>query len=88
MEKTFPLLHKKQKNKKQKMRAEGFLTWRQSIVRYWQLYLLVLPVVAYFIIFKYWPMYGVQIAFRDFSPSKGFACLFVSGTDYFGASYQ
>lgn len=41
MEKTFPLLHKKQKNKKQKMRAEGFLTWRQSIVRYWQLYLLV-----------------------------------------------
>ena len=82
MEKTFPLLHKKQKSKKQKKRAEGFLTWRQSIVRYWQLYLLVLPVVAYFIIFKYWPMYGVQIAFRDFSPGKGFF-----GSEWVGLEY-
>ncbi|AJY77509.1 ABC transporter permease [Paenibacillus beijingensis] len=37
----------------------------------YELYLLILFPVAYFVIFKYWPMYGVQIAFKDFSASKG-----------------
>lgn len=37
--------------------------------RHWQLYLLLLPMAAFFIIFKYVPMYGVQIAFRDYLPS-------------------
>jgi len=37
----------------------------------WELYLLILPVIAYFIIFHYVPMYGVQIAFKDFIASKG-----------------
>ncbi|MGN7360283.1 ABC transporter permease [Paenibacillus sp. SAFN-054] len=27
--------------------------------------------IAYFIIFRYFPMYGVQIAFKDFNPLKG-----------------
>ena len=39
--------------------------------RYWQLYLLLIPALAYIIIFNYMPMYGVQIAFKDFSPSRG-----------------
>ncbi|MDP4152382.1 MAG: ABC transporter permease subunit [Bacillota bacterium] len=43
----------------------------KSVRKYWDLYLIFIPVVAYFIIFKYIPMYGVQIAFRDFSPSSG-----------------
>ena len=37
----------------------------------WGLYLLVLPVIVYFAIFLYWPMYGVLIAFKDFVPSAG-----------------
>ena len=40
----------------------------KNVKRHWELYLLVLPVVLYFIIFKYAPMYGIQIAFRDFYP--------------------
>ena len=36
-----------------------------------QVYLMLLPVVAYFIIFHYIPMAGVQIAFKNFSISKG-----------------
>ena len=31
------------------------------------LYLLMLPVLAYFVIFYYVPMYGAVIAFKDFS---------------------
>lgn len=37
----------------------------------YQLYLLVLPAVLYFIIFHYWPMYGIQIAFKDFKILEG-----------------
>jgi len=35
------------------------------------LYLMILPVVAYFVAFHYLPMYGVQIAFRDYSVMRG-----------------
>lgn len=38
---------------------------------HWRLYILLLVPVAYIIIFKYIPMYGVQIAFKRFSPRKG-----------------
>ena len=34
-------------------------------------YLMLLPVVVYYIAFHYAPMYGAQIAFRDFEPVKG-----------------
>lgn len=39
--------------------------------RHWPLYLFILPTLAYLFIFNYMPMYGIQIAFRDFSASKG-----------------
>ncbi len=35
-------------------------------------YLMVLPVMLYYIIFMYVPMYGAIIAFKDFTPSLGF----------------
>ncbi|BFH13878.1 ABC transporter permease subunit [Paenibacillus melissococcoides] len=35
-------------------------------------YLMLLPVVAYYAIFHYGPMYGIQIAFKDYSPALGF----------------
>jgi putative aldouronate transport system permease protein len=35
------------------------------------IYIMLLPVVAYYIIFCYAPMYGAIIAFKDFSPIKG-----------------
>lgn len=37
----------------------------------WQLYLLILPVVAYFIVLHYVPMYGIVIAFKRYSISRG-----------------
>ncbi|WP_105614612.1 ABC transporter permease [Vallitalea okinawensis] len=44
-----------------------FITLRKD----YQLYLFLLPGIIYFIIFHYIPMYGVQIAFRDFIDIKG-----------------
>ncbi|NOU87215.1 ABC transporter permease subunit [Paenibacillus sp. LMG 31460] len=43
------------------------------------IYLMVLPVALYFFIFKYFPMYGAVIAFKDFSPAKG-----IWGSDWVG----
>jgi len=37
----------------------------------WQLHLLCLLPVAYIILFNYVPMYGLQIAFKDFKPRAG-----------------
>lgn len=37
----------------------------------WRLYVLIAPAIIYFIIFHYVPMYGVQIAFKDFYASEG-----------------
>lgn len=43
----------------------------KSIRNNWELYLLILPVIIWYIIFCYAPMYGVQIAFKNFMASKG-----------------
>ncbi|KRG15423.1 ABC transporter permease [Lederbergia galactosidilytica] len=35
------------------------------------LYIIIAPAIIYFIIWHYWPMYGVIIAFKNFSPALG-----------------
>jgi putative aldouronate transport system permease protein len=45
--------------------------FRRKILKRYQLYLLLLPTLAYFIVFHYLPMYGATIAFKDFSPYIG-----------------
>ena len=44
--------------------------WHKAL-RNWQLYLMFLPVFLYFLIFHYFPMYGIQIAFKEFSGALG-----------------
>ena len=36
------------------------------------LYLMALPVIVYYILFHYFPMYGIVMAFQNFIPTKGF----------------
>ena len=44
---------------------------KQCLIENWQLYLLLLIPVIITIVYKYGPMYGIQIAFRDFKASRG-----------------
>ena len=37
----------------------------------WELYLFVLPALIYIIFYCYYPMYGVQIAFKNYRVSEG-----------------
>lgn len=55
---------------KKKLQDEAHL-WKRSLGRYWQLYLLLIPVVLNFVIFHYIPMGGIQIAFKNFTISEG-----------------
>ena len=43
----------------------------KRIVDHWQLYAMLLVPVVLTIIYKYIPMYGIQIAFRDYKASRG-----------------
>ncbi|WP_246609698.1 ABC transporter permease [Nonomuraea rhizosphaerae] len=49
------------------------VTLRTALVRYRWLYLMLLPGLVYFAVFKYLPMYGVSIAFQDFLPFLGYS---------------
>ena len=49
------------------------MTARQYLRRAWPLYAMIVPGVVFVLLFRYYPMYGVVIAFQDFSPAKGFA---------------
>lgn len=42
------------------------------LIRNRWLYAMLLPGLLYFLIFKYWPMYGILIAFKDYQPFLGF----------------
>ncbi len=45
--------------------------FRRDFRKYWALYLMFIPVLAYYIVFCYFPMYGVLIAFQRYSPARG-----------------
>ena len=55
--------------------------WKRALCS-WQLYLLLIPGIILKIMYKYIPMYGVQIAFRDYNPTLGF-----SGSSWVGLKW-
>lgn len=54
----------------------------RKILQNWQLYILILPAFLYYLIFKYVPMYGIQIAFKDYIPTLGF-----TGSEWVGFAH-
>jgi putative aldouronate transport system permease protein len=59
----------------------GTQTWK-AIRRDWRLYAMLALPALYIIVFKYWPMYGIQIAFRNFNPIDG-----ISGSPWVGLAH-
>lgn len=51
--------------------------------RNWQVYLMALPVLIFYTVFCYRPMYGAIIAFKDFSPKLGIMGSHWAGLKYF-----
>ncbi len=55
---------------------------KRVIKRDWQMYLLCLPALIYIILFEYCPMYGIQIAFRDYTAKGG-----ITGSQWVGMKH-
>ncbi|MCY8008152.1 sugar ABC transporter permease [Bacillus haynesii] len=71
------------KTGKPAVKTEKKPTGLEAVKRDKWLYLLLVPGVLYFLIFKYWPMWGVLIAFKDYSPYLGFWQSEWVGFEYF-----
>lgn len=54
----------------------------RKVLRQWQLHLLMLAPIVYLLIFNYWPMYGAQIAFRNYRPRAG-----ILGSEWVGLKW-
>lgn len=44
----------------------------RKLLQQWDLYLLLLPGLLYFVVYKYLPMWGVLLSFKEYTPFKGF----------------
>lgn len=55
---------------------------KKRLLSHWQLYVMLLIPVILTIVYKYIPMYGIQIAFRDYKASRGF-----TGSEWVGLQW-
>lgn len=53
-----------------------------DLKRYKYLYMMAVPVIMWYAVFCYAPLYGVQIAFRNFAPGRG-----ITGSPFVGIKY-
>jgi len=64
-------------NKESRFRRYGRL-----IAKDWQLYVLLIPIIVFFILWRYKPMYGVLIAFKRYKVQEG-----INGSEFVGFYY-
>ncbi len=55
---------------------------KRHLARQWQLWVMLLPAIGFTAVFAYGPMYGIQLAFREFDFTKG-----LTGGDWVGFKY-
>lgn len=72
---------------KKTMTKTGKKTWSRKFVigfkKNWQRHLMMLLPLIYIILFEYWPMYGLQIAFRDYTARGGITGSVWVGLEHF-----
>jgi putative aldouronate transport system permease protein len=67
LEKVIAINNRPKINKK-----KGFIyAARKSFKKHWQLYIIVIPPLLFFLIFKYYPMVNAVLAFKDYNVIKG-----------------
>lgn len=70
-------------SKKRAISKETLLKECVDIKKYWQLYALLLIPIIYIVVFRYLPMYGAQIAFKNYNIVQGIADSPWVGFDHF-----
>lgn len=61
------------------MKADKRRRLKKRLRENWQMYLFLLLPLIWLFVFKYWPMYGAQIAFRNYKVAKG-----ITGSEWVG----
>lgn len=61
--------------------------WKRMLQN-WELYIFIAPAFFYFLIFAYGPMYGIQIAFKNFIPTMGITGSPWVGFDHFKRFFE
>jgi len=49
-----------------------FLRFGRAIRKHWVLYVLCIPGISFFLLFRYAPMWGIAVAFQNYNPWLGF----------------
>lgn len=62
-----PFQNQTQKELRRKRRKKTLNLMKQN----YMLYLFVLPAFLFILIFHYWPLYGIQLAFKNYKPALG-----------------
>lgn len=70
---------KKKLEKERKYTVENI---KKDFRRNYSIYLILAPIIIYYILFNYAPMYGAVIAFKDYTPAKG-----ILGSPWAGMKY-
>jgi len=64
------------------LKPGGKSTLLTRMMKNWELYVFIAPGLLYLLIFQYGPMYGIQIAFKNFTPSQG-----ITGSEWVGLEH-
>jgi putative aldouronate transport system permease protein len=74
--------------------GQNYSLWKnvkKDFIKHRTIFIMSIPMVVYFILFYYVPMYGILIGFKDFNPSKGILGSSWVGLkhfkDFFGSYY-
>lgn len=59
-----------------------FYRLRKDLIKNKMLYLMLLPIIIFYVVFNYYPMYGAQIAFKDYQPVYG-----IEGSQWVGLKH-
>lgn len=63
------------------------LSFKKGFRKYWMLYAMMILPLAQYIIFRYCPLWGIQVAFKDYNLFKGIAGSKWAGFKYFNEAF-
>jgi ABC-type polysaccharide transport system permease subunit len=70
------------------MARSTYIPWHYDLRKHWPIYLMALPAILSVLIFSYGPMFGVSIAFLDYSPVRGITGSTWVGLDNFREAFN
>ena len=63
------------------------LSFKKGFRKYWMLYAMMILPLAQYIIFRYCPLWGIQVAFKDYNLFRGIAGSKWAGFKYFNEAF-